>query len=108
MRLLAPEATLDAHFHKSSLDPLRLAAMVSLSAALYLALRHGGRVLEPLLLPLGRNSFYVFIMHVFVCLAVASLPFVLPAAGNVLLQMACVGGLCLMARRGFLFRWVPR
>jgi hypothetical protein len=106
--LLAPDALLEAHFHKGSLDPLRLAAMASFAAALYLALRRAGRHLEPVLLPLGCNSFYVFIMHVFVCLAVASLPLALPGVGNALVQVACVGALCLMARRRFLFRWVPR
>ena len=32
------------------------------------------RLLGWFLLPLGRNSFYVFIMHVFVCLGVALVP----------------------------------
>ena len=52
--------------------------MTSVVGALYLALRRveplAERVLGPVLLPLGRNSFYVFIMHVFLCLAVASVP----------------------------------
>ena len=105
-----------AHFHKGTLDPLRLATMASVVGAVYLALRRieplAERVLGPVLLPLGRNSFYVFIMHVFVCLAVASVPVLagsgLGASGNVLVQLGCLAALVVMARRGFLFRWVPR
>jgi hypothetical protein len=105
-----------AHFHKGTLDPLRLATMVSVVAAVYLALRRveplAGRVLGPVLLPLGRNSFYVFIVHVFVCLAVASVPVLAGAGlgglGNAVVQVGCLAGLVVMTRRGFLFRWIPR
>jgi hypothetical protein len=104
------------HFHKGSLDIARLAAMVSIAAAIYLGLRRSTasaeRILGPLLLPLGRNSFYVFIMHVFVCLAVASLlPLVnggLGLVGNTLVQLACLALLWTMVKRRFLFRVVPR
>ena len=105
-----------AHFHKGTLDPLRLLTMTSVVGALYLALRRveplAERVLGPALLPLGRNSFYVFIMHVFLCLAVASVPVLagagIGAAGNAVVQVGFLAGLWLMASRGFLFRWVPR
>ncbi len=104
------------HYRKTSLDPLRVLTIASLTGALYLALGRfealAGRTAGRLLLPLGRNSFYVFIMHVFVCLAVASVP---PLAGDgpgaaaaIAVQLACVGVLWLMVRRRFLFRWVPR
>ena len=104
------------HFHKGSLDILRLLAMVSLAAATYLALRRfatpAERLLGPLLLPLGRNSFYVFIMHVFLCLAVASVPAFraggLGLVGNMAVQLACLALLVAMVRRRFLFRIVPR
>jgi hypothetical protein len=104
------------HFHKGSLDLARLLAMMSIAAALYLVLRRFGaaaeRLLGPILLPLGRNSFYVFIMHVFLCLAVASLPVVpgggLGLVGNTLLQLGCLAVLWAMVRRRFLFRVVPR
>lgn len=86
--------------------------MLSIAATLYLAPqrypRLAHRAVPRLLLPLGRNSFYVFIMHVFVCLAVAS---VLPArdglgpVGNTLVQAACVAALHAMVRHRFLFRW---
>jgi hypothetical protein len=104
------------HFHKGSLDIARLAAMVSIAAAIYLGLRRSTasaeRILGPLLLPLGRNSFYVFIMHVFVCLAVASIPGLagggLGLVGNTLVQLACLALLWTMVKRQFLFRVVPR
>ena len=104
------------HFHKGSLDIARLLAMVSIAAAIYLALRRWAapteRMLGPLLLPLGRNSFYIFIMHVFVCLAVASIPPLaagrLGLIGNTLVQLACLALLWIMVRRRFLFRVVPR
>jgi hypothetical protein len=104
------------HFHKGSLDLARLLAMVSIAAAIYLALQQWAapteRMLGPLLLPLGRNSFYIFIMHVFVCLAVASIPPLaaggLGLIGNTLVQLACLALLWIMVRRRFLFRVVPR
>lgn len=105
-----------AHYHKGTLDPVRLLTMTSVVAALYLALRRieplAERVLGPALLPLGRNSFYIFIMHVFVCLAAASVPVLagdgIGPAGNAIVQLCLLAGLWLMARRGVLFRWVPR
>lgn len=104
------------HFHKGSLDIARLLAMVSIAGAIYLALRRRAavaeRVLGPLLLPLGRNSFYIFIMHVFVCLAVGSIPLLaaggLGPIGNTFVQLACLALLWIMAKRRFLFRVVPR
>jgi hypothetical protein len=104
------------HFHKGSLDPARVLAMLSIAAAVYIGLqRFAGpaeRLLGPILLPLGRNSFYVFIMHVFVCLAVASLPALsdggVGLVGNTFVQLACLALLWGMVRRRFLFRLVPR
>ena len=104
------------HFHKGSLDLARLLAMVSIAAAIYMGLRRAGgtgeRLLGPLLLPLGRNSFYVFIMHVFVCLGIASVPALsgggLGLIGNTGVQLACLALLVAMVRRRFLFRVVPR
>lgn len=107
-RAHGPEALLDAHFDKGSLDPLRILGMSAAAATAYLCLRRGERLLGPLLLPLGRNSFYIFIMHVLVCLAIASAPAVGGPAASAAVQVAAVGLLCVMARRRFLFRWVPR
>jgi hypothetical protein len=102
-----------AHFHKGSLDPARIVAMAAFTAALYVAFRRferpAERALGWLLLPLGRSSFYVFIMHVAVCLALASLtPAALGPVASVAVQLAALGVLWHMARTGFLFRWVPR
>jgi hypothetical protein len=105
-----------ANYDKTTLDIARVLTMTSLAGALYAGLRriepHAERTLGVLLLPLGRNSFYVFIMHVFFCLAVASLPLLagegLGGAGNVLAQLGCVALLWLMVTRRFMFRWVPR
>jgi hypothetical protein len=104
------------HFHKGSLDLARLLAMVSIAAAVYMGLRRfsgsAERLLGPLLLPLGRNSFYVFIMHVFLCLAVASVPAFAGGGagllGNTLVQVGCLAILWTMVQRRFLFRVVPR
>ncbi|HEU4657679.1 MAG TPA: OpgC domain-containing protein [Capillimicrobium sp.] len=105
-----------AHLDKGTLDVLRIGLMVALTAALYLALRRcaerAERLLGPVLLPLGRNSFYVFIMHVFVCLALASavvaLGGALSPAANAALQLGCLALLLVLVRRRVLFRWVPR
>lgn len=51
-------------------------------------------------------------MHVFVCLAVASIPVLasggLGLLGNTLVQLVCLGVLWAMVRTRFLFRIVPR
>ncbi len=117
--LLGPaawEAWERTHFDKGTLDLARIAALMAMTAALYLSFRRYehrlNRVAAPLLLPLGQNSFYVFIMHVFVCLAIASVPLLagggLGLVGNSVVEIAALGLLWLMVRRRFLFRWVPR
>jgi hypothetical protein len=104
------------HFHKPTLDAARMISMVAFTAAAYLAFRRfaplAQRVLGPLLLPLGRASFYVFIVHVFVCLAVASVPALagdgLGLAGNTAVQLGCLALVWAMVRGEVLFRWIPR
>jgi hypothetical protein len=104
------------HFNKRTLDWGRLVTMLSFTAAAYVALRRFEPVLERtigrVLLPLGRNSFYVFITHVFLCLAVASLPLLADGgpgpAFNTLAQVGCLALLVVMVRRRVLFRWIPR
>lgn len=104
------------HFDKRTLDPARLTTMAAFTAAVYLLLRGMGdraeRTVGRVLIPLGRNSFYVFIMQVFVCLAVASVPALaedgLGLTANTAVQLACLALLWLMVRRRFLFRWIPR
>jgi hypothetical protein len=104
-----------AHFDKTSLDLARVAILGAIGAALYAVFRRhqaaAARLAGPLLLPLGRNSFYVFIMHVFVCLAVALAPGLALGGGpvvNALAEVACLALLWLMVRRRFLFSVVPR
>jgi hypothetical protein len=105
-----------AHFDKRSLDPARLVTMVAFTAASYLVFARLQRVAEPtigrLLIPLGRNSFYVFIMQVFACLAVASLPGLagegLGLAANTAVQAAALALLWVMVSRRVLFGIVPR
>jgi hypothetical protein len=105
------------HFDKATLDAARLVSMVAFTAVAYLVLRRLGPVAERaagwMLLPLGRNSFYVFIVHVFVALAVASVPALADAegvgpAGNAAVQVAALLLIVVMVRRRFLFRWIPR
>ena len=104
------------HFDKRTLDPVRLASMVAFTSAAYLLLRgmgdKGERTIGRLLAPLGRNSFYVFILQVFICLGVASVPALagegIGPVGNAMVQVGCLALLWLMIRRRFLFRWVPR
>ncbi len=104
------------HFNKRTLDPMRLVSMIAFTAAAYLVFARLEAILEPtigrLLIPLGRNSFYVFIMQVFLCLAVASVPALagdgLGLVANTAVQVGGLGLLWLMVRRRVLFRWVPR
>lgn len=106
----------EAHFDKTTRDAARVAVLAAIGTALYLALRrfqdHATRFAGWPLLPLGQNSFYVFIMHVFVCLAVALAPGVAGAGfgilGNAIIEAACLALLWLMVRKRFLFSVVPR
>ena len=90
--------------------------MLAFAGAAYIGLRRFAPLVERtagrLLLPLGRSSFYVFITHVFLCLAVATL---LSAGGGPLgrteatfAHVACLALLWLMVTRRVLFRWIPR
>ncbi len=116
---LAPSGVRDwraDHFDKAGLDPLRLLVMVSLGGALYLLMRRYQRSVERragwLLLPLGRNSLYVFLVHVPLCVLLASVPILrnggLGPIVNSLVLVGCVSLLALMVRREVLFRWIPR
>jgi len=102
------------HFDKTTLDIARVVVLAALCSALYMVLnRHqqvASRLLGWLLLPLGRNSFYVFIMHVFICLAtaIALAGEGMGLIGNAVIQLACIGLLLVMVRRRFLFSVVPR
>jgi hypothetical protein len=99
-----------AHLDKDSLDPLRVLAMSSFTATLYLVLRAAPAAVERVLVPLGRNSFYVFIVQVFLCLALASVPGLgeAPALAAAAVQVGAIALLWTMASRGVLFRYIPR
>lgn len=106
-----------AHFDKGTLDPLRITAMASLTSLVYLTFkrfeRSLGRLAAPLLLPLGQNSLYVFLVHAFLCLMIASVPLLasgdgLGLLGNSLVEVAGLLAIWLMVKRRFLFRWIPR
>jgi hypothetical protein len=103
-----------AHFDKTTLDTARVTILAALAGALYLTLRRNQqaaeRLLGWLLLPLGRNSFYVFIMHVFICLAIAIALSEdgIGLIGNTLVQVAGLALLWTMVRHRFLFSIVPR
>ena len=107
--MAGPEFTAQ-HLDKDSLDPLRILAMASFAATLYLALKAAPEAAERILLPLGQNSFYVFIVQVFVCLALASIPALAhpPALISAATQVAALALLWAMASRGVLFRYIPR
>ena len=102
-----------AHFDKPTLDPARLASMVAFTAAAYVVLRRfeplAARTAGRLLLPLGRSSFYVFIVHVFLCLAVAVLVGTGggPALGTIG-ELGCLALVWVLVSRRFLFRLIPR
>ncbi len=116
---LAPVGVLDwqdARFDKSTLDPLRVLVMLGVALALYLLMRRHRRRAERLLgwalLPLGRNSFYVFIVHVPLCIALASVPGLrgdgLGMTLNSVVLLGCVATLVLLTRHEVAFRWIPR
>ena len=104
------------HFQKATLDAARMISMLAFTAVAYLVLRRFTapitRAVGGVLLPLGRSSFYVFIVHVFLSLALASVP-ALAGDGpglvaNTAVVLATLGLLVLMVRRRVLFRWIPR
>lgn len=104
------------HFSKADLDAARLVSMLAFAAVAYLLLSRlpspVGRLVEPALLALGRNSFYVFTVHVFVCLALAGIPALagggLGLVGNAVVQLAAVALVVVMVRRRVLFGVIPR
>jgi hypothetical protein len=118
---LAPAAALRwqaAHFEKAPLDPLRILVMASLALSAYLLLRRLPPVVERgvrwVLEPLGRSSFYVFLVHVPLCIVLATLVEPLRGGagagmlGNSLVLVAGVAVLLVLVRREVLFRWIPR
>jgi hypothetical protein len=108
----------EQYFSKNEQGPLRI---LNNAALLIVAGELLTRAWVPLraafgwfLLPLGQASLYVFIMHVFVVLAIANvIPFGFskespPLLVNTLAHAACLALLWLLVRYKVLFRWVPR
>lgn len=103
-------------FLKESLAPGRVLAFLgvaviayTLVSALWVPLRAG---LGWLLIPFGQNSLYVYIMHLFVLVAVYNLaPLAMPLLGdgvNLAAQLLGLATVWVMIHRRVLFRLVPR
>ncbi len=100
---------------RSLLGPVRLIAVAALFPLLLMAIEKAWRPLAgavgPLLLPLGRHSLYVYLMHV--PIVVLWTVIVAPRLGGnafiaTLGQAGVVALLWWMVRHRILFRWVPR
>ncbi|MEX5257519.1 OpgC domain-containing protein [Kocuria arenosa] len=115
---LLPESTFravyDAFFGRTYLGIGRLVNVLLVVIAGYAVLSAYWRPLERalgwFLVPLGQATLYVFIVHVFLILAVANVPAL--QQGNLWLNTAAyvvvLGLLWVMVRTRFLFRLVPR
>ena len=109
----AYRAMYDSLFARTYLAPGRLLNVLVLVVAAYAFLtaywRPVQRVLGWFLIPLGRATLYVFIMHVVLIAVVANIPVL--QQENVLLNTAAyavvLGVLWLMVRTRFLFRIIP-
>ncbi len=105
--------TLRVVFDKTSLAPARLALFYLWFMALYLLVRKYENFLEEklgwLLITLGQNSLYVYIMHAIIlfCLNLI-VPEGLAWPLNVLIATSFVGGIWWLTKKRFLFRIVPR
>ena len=99
------------HFSKAYLDPARLGSMVAFAGAAYLVLRRFerpiARVAGPFLLPLGRRSFSVFIVHVLVCLAVATLAIDAGLLVSTAVSTAALVAIWAIVRTRAAARWLP-
>ncbi|MDF2919131.1 MAG: hypothetical protein K0S70_3348 [Microbacterium sp.] len=103
-----------ALFERTYLAPGRLLNVLVLVVALYALLtafwKPIAAVAGGFLIPLGQSTLYVFVMHVFFALAVASIPFL--TRGDLLLDtlanVVVLALLWLMVRTRFLFAVVPR
>ncbi|WP_298586422.1 OpgC domain-containing protein [uncultured Kocuria sp.] len=115
---LLPESTFrtvyDAFFGRTYLGVGRLVNVLLVVVAGYAALSAYWRPLERaigwFLVPLGQATLYVFVMHVFLILAVANVPALQQGNlwGNTAAYVVVLGLLWVMVRTGFLFRIVPR
>ncbi|HJV99325.1 MAG TPA: OpgC domain-containing protein [Arthrobacter sp.] len=103
----------DAFFGRTYLDPGRLLNVLVLVVAAYAFLtaywKPVQRALGWFLIPLGRATLYVFIMHVVLIAVIANIP--LLRQGDILINTAAyaviLGLLWLMVKQRFLFRIIP-
>jgi hypothetical protein len=106
-------AMYDQFFGRTYLEPGRLLNVLALVVASYALLTAYWRPLERaagwLLIPLGRATLYVFILHVVLIAVVANIPVL--QQGNLWLNTAVYAGivalLWVMVRTRFLFRVIP-
>lgn len=115
---LLPESTFrtvyDAFFGRTYLGIGRLVNVLLVVVAGYTVLSAYWRPLERalgwFLVPLGQATLYVFVMHVFLILAVANVPALQQGNlwVNTVAYVLVLGLLWGMVRTGFLFRLVPR
>ncbi|WP_323960955.1 acyltransferase family protein [Arthrobacter sp. JZ12] len=115
---LLPEGTFqriyDTYFNRTYLGAGRLLNVLVIVVALYALLSAYWKPLQKalgwFLIPLGQATLYVFIMHVFLILAVANIPAL--REGDLWLNTAAyvllLGLLWVMVRTRFLFRLIPR
>jgi hypothetical protein len=115
---LMPDSTFryiyDSFFNRTYLGPGRLLNVLLITIAFYALLSAYWapleRVLGWFLVPLGQATLYVFIMHVFLILAVANIPVL--RDGNLWLNtaayIALLAMLWVMVKTRFLFRLIPR
>lgn len=105
-------------FDKNTLRPGRVLNWFSLAIVLYALLtrfwRAADRALGWFFVPLGQNSLYVFIVHVYVVMLVSNVVpfgFHVPPQDllvNTLVHTIALGVLWLMVRYQVLFGWIPR
>ncbi|WP_284984001.1 OpgC domain-containing protein [Arthrobacter sp. efr-133-TYG-118] len=104
----------DAYFGRTYLGPGRLLNVVVLVISAYAFLTAYWKLVERalgwLLIPLGQATLYVFVVHVFLILAISNIPAL--QQGNVWLNTGAyvliLGLLWTMVRTRFLFRVIPR
>lgn len=110
-------SVLDETFYKVSLRPWRLIAFAAVAIAAFTVVSYLWRPMRFaigwLLLPLGQNALYAYIVHFFLILVIYNLaPFISsdlggPTAFDTVLQLALVGALWGLIRTRFLFGVIP-
>jgi hypothetical protein len=102
------------YFAKYNLGPGRFINHVVLFVAIFALLTVLWKPIQSALgwffIPLGQESLYVFVMHVFLLLLISNTP--LPGMNNIwvntVIHASALAAVWLMVKHKFLFRWVPR